>query len=59
MKVITMILKKLYHFIIGNALVKFIKQNSDILSPTIKVLLMAVLIGILIYFIFFKKTNTN
>jgi hypothetical protein len=54
-KAITTLFKKFFQAIFGNTLNKFIKQNSDILNPTIKVLLMAVLIGILIYFIFFKK----
>jgi hypothetical protein len=58
-KFIVIILKIFLLTFIGNILMKFIIPALGIENPIINALLTPLLAGVLIYFLFFKKSNTK
>ncbi len=58
-KIIVITLKIFLLTFIGNILLKFIIPALGIENPIIKALLTPLLTGVLIYFFFFKKSNTK
>lgn len=58
-KVVIIILKILLLTFIGNILMKFIIPALGIENPIINALLTPILIGVLIYFLFYKKSNSK
>jgi hypothetical protein len=58
-KVIVIILKIFLLTFVGNILIKFIVPSLGISNPVVSAFLSPILIGILMYFLFFKKSNAE
>jgi hypothetical protein len=58
-KIIVIILKIFLLTFFGNILMKFIIPALGFENPIVNALLTTLLAGILIYFLFFKKSNTK
>ena len=56
-KIIVIILKIFLLTFVGNILMKFVVPELGISNPIISALITPILIGILIYFLFFKKSK--